>query len=191
VRKLLEPVLAMPEPVHLVCREGRPEALATELALHQLDVVLSDAPVGPESKIRVFNHLLCESTVSIFAVAPLAERYAQGFPASLSGAPMLLPHSSTVLRRHLQHWFERTGLRPAVVGEFEDSALLGVFAQTGLGLFAAPDVVAAEVERQHEVRRVGPAEGVIERFYAVSVERQHAHPAVAALEAAAREQLVR
>jgi len=179
-------VLRMEQPVRLVCREGRPDALATALALHQLDVVLADTPVGPESNVKVFNHLLGECTVSVFGVAALAERYREGFPGSLDGAPMLLPHTATVLRRHLDHWFERVGVRPNLVGEFEDSALLEVFGQDGLGLFAAPDVITGEVLRQYEVERLGPAEGVFERFYAVSVERQIAHPAVAAIEEAAR-----
>jgi len=189
IKRLLEPVLTGPDAVQLICREESPKSLLASLALHDLDVVISDAPIGVGSNVRVFHHPLGESSVEIFGTKKLAAQYRRGFPKSLDGAPVLLPTDTSALRRSLDQWFEKHGVQPRVVAELEDSALLKTFAQDGLGLFAAPTVVAREIERQYEVVSVGKATGVIERFYAISVERKLKHPAVVTISEHARNDL--
>jgi LysR family transcriptional activator of nhaA len=184
--RLLQPALQLPEPVRIVCREDRPERLLAELSVHGLDLVLSDAPVGPAVNVRAFNHLLGECGVGFFAAPKLAQRLSGRFPESLHGVPMLLPTETTALRRALDQWFEAQGIRPQVVSEFEDSALLKVFGQQGLGVFPAPSAIEAEVRRQYGVRLVGTTTAVRERFYAISVERRLKNPAVVAICDAAR-----
>lgn len=188
-QRLLEPALKLAEPVHLVCHEDKPERLLAELAVHSVDVVIADAPVSPSVRIRAFNHLLGEGDVVFFAAPKLAATYRRGFPRSLDGAPVILPTENTTLRRSLDQWFATRGLRPRVVGEFEDNALLQVFGQAGMGLFPASAVIADEVQRQHRVRPIGKLDGVRERFYAISVERKLKHAAVIAISEEARQKL--
>lgn len=187
--RLLAPALGMAAPVHLVCREDKPERLFAELTTHALDLVLSDAPVSSDSGVRAFNHALGDTGVAVFGVAALAARYRRGFPRSLDGAPFLLPAEGTSLRRSLDAWFERERVRPAVAGEFSDSALLKVFGMGGAGLFAAPTAIAADVRRQYQVRRLGILDGVRETFYAITIERRLRHPAVIAISEVARNRL--
>lgn len=187
--RLLEPAFKLPEPIRLICREGKHDHLVAQLAVHDLDLVLTDSPIGSTVKVRAFNHMLGECGVAIFAPAPLAARYRRRFPRSLNGAPFLLPTDNTTLRRSLDQWFEAEGIRPTVVGEFEDSALLKVFGQSGAGLFAGPSVIEAEVRRQYSVQIVGRVEAVRESFYAISVERKLKNPAVVAISEAARQKL--
>jgi len=187
--RLLAPALRLAEPVRIVCREDRSERLLAELAIHNLDLVLTDAPIGPGMSVRAFSHLLGECAVTVFGTAELAARYRRGFPKSCDGAPMLLPMESTAVRRSLDQWFEGQGIRPRVVSEFEDSALLKVFGQAGAGLFIAPTVIEAEVQKQYGVKVVGRIEAVKERFYAISVEKRLKNPAVVAISEAAREKL--
>ncbi|MDX2167894.1 MAG: transcriptional activator NhaR [Deltaproteobacteria bacterium] len=187
--RLIEPALKLPEPVHVVCREDKPERLLADLALHDLDLVLSDAPIHPSVKVRAFSHLLGECDVTIFGTKDLAAKFRRNFPRSLEGAPCLLPTENTSLRRSLDQWFEQQSLRPAVVSEFEDSALLSSFGERGLGLFPGPTAIEAEIRRQYGVVVVGRLEQVRERFYAISVERRLKHPAVVAISEAARERL--
>ncbi len=185
--RLLEPALRLSEPVRVVCREGTPERLLAALAVHELDLVLTDGPIGPGVKVRAFSHLLGECGVTFFGTPELATRYKRRFPKSLDGAPMLLPLPSTALRRGLDQWFDANGVRPSVVGEFADSALLNSFGQAGVGIFPAHSVIEAEVKRQYGVRVVGLAEDIRERFYAISVERRLKHPAVVAISESARQ----
>jgi LysR family transcriptional regulator, transcriptional activator of nhaA len=189
VRRLLQPALALGEPVRIVCHEDSHEKLLADLALHALDIVIADAPVPPGSHVRAFNHLLGDTEVSFFAAKSLARTYKRGFPYSLNGAPMLLPLEQLPLRRALNQWFDRHDIRPRVVAEFEDSALLDVFGGDGVGIFAAPSVVEKEIARQYGVQVLGRAEQVRERFYAISVERRLKHPAVVAISDAARHEL--
>jgi LysR family transcriptional activator of nhaA len=187
--RLLEPALLLEEPIRIVCREGTPEKLLADLAVHGLDVVLSDAPIPPGMNVRAYNHQLGRCGVTFMAQPDLARRLRKGFPRSLEGAPVLLPSEDTVLRRELDEWFDERGVRPVIAGEFEDSALLKVFGQAGAGFFAVPTVIEDEVARQYEVQPIGATDDVSERFYAISVERRIRHPAVMAICEAARSEL--
>jgi LysR family transcriptional activator of nhaA len=163
--------------------------LLADLALHTLDIVISDAPVPSGSSIRAFNHLLGETKVSFFGDKRLVSAYKRGFPKSLNGAPMLLPIEGLTLRRSLNQWLDRNDIKPRVVGEFEDSALMNVFGGDGVGIFPAPSAVESEVKQQYRVQLLGRAHDVSERFYAISVERRLKNPAVVAICEAARHRL--
>jgi LysR family transcriptional activator of nhaA len=185
--RVLQPVLKFAETVRLECLEDTPERLFAELSLFRLDLVLADAPVGPSVSVRAYNHLLGECGVSLCGTDPLAAAYRKGFPRSVDGAPFLLPRRNSALRSALDEWFEREHIRPRIVGEFEDSALMKAFGEAGAGLFPVALPTAADVRRKYGVREVGRAESVRQRFYAITVERKLRHPAVVAVvEQAAR-----
>lgn len=186
--RLIEPALHLPEPIQVICREDRPDRLLTELAAHELDVILSDAPIGPTVRVRAFNHLLGECGVTFFGDARLASAHRRSFPNSLHGAPFLLPTDMTAVRRSLDQWFEARQIRPRVVGEFDDFSLLHTFGEAGAGIFAAPSVLERQL-RKEGFRVIGHASEVRERFYAISVERRIKHPAVVAICQSAREEL--
>jgi LysR family transcriptional activator of nhaA len=189
VHRLLSTSRLTEQGIQLVLREGKQDELLAALAAQSFDLVISDAPLPAHLKVRAFNHLLGESSVTFFAAPALAKRHRARFPRSLDGAPMLLPTESSALRRALEKWFSEIGVRPRIVAEIEDSALLKVFGQHGAGIFAAPTIVATEVKRQYGVRALHEVREVTERFYAITVERRITHPATAAIAAAAREQL--
>jgi len=186
---LIEPALRLPQGVRLLCREASLERLVADLALHELDVVLSDAPITPSLNVRAYNHPLGESQVYWVATPGLAARYRRGFPKSLDGAPVLLPTDDTALRRGIDQWCAAGGIRPVVVGEFEDYALLRVFGQKGAGAYPAPRMRAKDL-RRYGLAPIGMARGVKGRFYAISVEKKVRHPAVAAICDAARRSLL-
>ncbi|MGE5219144.1 MAG: transcriptional activator NhaR [Chloroflexota bacterium] len=187
--QLIEPALKLKDSYRIVCREGTNEELLPALAVHDLDVVLTDAPIEPGLNVKAFHHLLGECDVLLFANAKLAEKVCRGFPRSLDGAPFLLPTRNTILRRSLDQWFDQRDIRPKIIAEFEDNALLMVFGQRGAGIFAAPSVIKHEVERKYDVKVMGEVSSVRERFYAVSLDRKLKHPAVLAISEAARARL--
>ncbi len=186
VYQLLKPALSMEEDVQLVCYEGKQNNLLSDLALHRLDIVLADVPLTPQINVRAFNHQLGECGVTIVGVAELVKAHAKNFPMSLDGAPMLLPTQNTNLRRSLEQYFDERGISPNVRHEFEDSALVKVFAQAGEGLIAVPTAVENEVTQQYSLSVLGRITEVRERFYAISVERRLKHPAVVAISNAAK-----
>ena len=187
--RLLEPALQIDEDVQIECVEDTSERLLARLAVNELDVVLSDAPVPPAVRVRAFNHLLGECGVTFLGAPALVATHRRGFPQSLDGAPFLLPSEGTALRRSLEHWFDGVGIRPLVVGEFQDSALLKVFGQAGAGIIAIPSIIAEDARRQYKVRKLGETTEIVERWYAISVERRVQHPAVLAICHVAREHL--
>jgi LysR family transcriptional regulator, transcriptional activator of nhaA len=189
VRRLLKPALGLPQAVRLICHEGSFERLLGDLAQHDLDIVIADSAVPSGSTIRAHHHLLGEATIGFFATPSLARAYRAGFPASLDGAPMLLPTENLTLRRSLAAWLDRQGLRPHIVAECDDSALLKVFGADGIGIFPAPENVADELAAQYETEHLGRADGVVERFYAITAERRIKHPAVIAISEAAQHEV--
>jgi LysR family transcriptional regulator, transcriptional activator of nhaA len=189
VYRLLEPVFRLGETVHVVCFEGTPAQLLPRLSVHEIDLVLSDAPISPHIRVRAFSHLLGECGIAFFAAPKLARRLRRGFPESLDGASALLPAESAAMRGTLQKWFDSTGVRPRVTAEFEDIELMMAFGRHGRGFFPAHDAIAKEIVDDHHVEIVGAIRERSERFYAISVERRIKHPAVVALTEAARDTL--
>jgi LysR family transcriptional activator of nhaA len=183
--RLLRPALKLREPLRLVCREGEPDVLLGALAQHELDVVFSDRP-APGGPVKAFTHPLAESPVGVYGAPRLAAKHRRRFPKSLDGAPFLLPLDSSALRRSVEQWFDARSLGLRVVGEIEDGALLKAFGRSGMGLFAAPDLIRAELRQHYGCVPVGRLAGVKERYFALTVERRLQHPGVAALTAGGR-----
>lgn len=190
VHRMLQPVFDLGQSVKLECRESRTvNEFMGELATHAVDVVLSDAPAGPGTSVRTFSHELGDCGTTFFAAPRHAKRWRRRFPSQLDGAPALLPSSDSTFRRALKVWFDERGVRPRAVAELDDTALAMVFAEAGLGVVAAPDVIERELCKRYRVEVVGRASEVRQRFFAISVERKIRHPGVAAICEAARKRL--
>ncbi len=183
--RFLAPALHLGLPVHLVCQEDRPAQLVADLALHHLDLVLSDAPIGLARDVHATSRVLGDCGVTIFGTPKLAERWGGDFPRSLHGAPVLLPDEHTTMRGLLEAWFDRANVEPVVVAEFGDSALLKAFGQEGAGLFPAPSAILDDVVARYGVRPLGELDGVQERFYAITMEKRLGNAAVRAIVEAA------
>jgi LysR family transcriptional activator of nhaA len=187
--RLLEGVMRGPDAARLVVREGPAERLLADLAIHAVDVVLSDAPLPATVRLKAYSHLLGESGVTIFGAPALLGPRRRRFPAVLDGAPFLMPLEGTTLRRSLDDWLGANEIRPTVVAEIEDSALLKVCGQAGVGMFAAPTAVEREVRRQYGVQVVHRVETIRERFYAISAERRIRNPLVQTITNTAQREL--
>ncbi len=177
VHNLLQPVLDTPD-LHLVCQEDTIATLMGELALHKLDVVLADQPAPVLRNVRVYSHALGASRLGWYAPPAWADAARQGFPQSLAQVPVLLPTPQAAVRPRLSTWFEQVGVRPRVVGEFQDSALLKTFGAGGMGVFPAAELAEGELLAHYGVVRVGHCEDVAEHFFAIGTEKKVLHPLV-------------
>jgi LysR family transcriptional activator of nhaA len=184
VYRMLEPALGA-DTMRVICTEDRLNRLLTRLVTHDLDVVIADSPVSPDSGINAYCQLLGQSAVSFFAAPALAEQLAREFPRSLASAPLLLPLHS-VLRREIDQWLAAERLQPRIVGEFDDIALMKAFGQAGVGAFVGPSVIEAEIMQQYQVQVFGRSDAIHESFYAISVDRRVSHPGVLAISRSGR-----
>jgi LysR family transcriptional activator of nhaA len=189
--RIIAPSMLEEEPVRIRCHEASLEQLLSELAVHRLDIVLSDQPMPQGLGLRAFNHRLGESGLAFFSQRRVARQYRGKFPQSLNGAPMLLPSQHSALRRRLDDWFDSNDIAPKIVGEFDDSALLKAFGEAGAGLFAAPAVIEKEICKMYSMSVIGKTEAVKEQFFAISPERRIKHPAVVRITESARSNLFR
>ena len=187
--RLIEPALSIAEPVRLVCSEGRFADLLAQLALHRLDLVIADEPLSRRTSVKAFNHALGATTMSFFGASALKQSLAGPFPQCLHDAPLLISSATAPLRQQLEGWLAQHRIRPRVVGEFDDGALMMAFGREGRGVFAAPSVLEQEIAAEFGVEVIGRPAGLVEEFYAVSVERRITHPCVAAITEAARGRL--
>jgi len=177
VHRLIQPVIAEPH-LRLLCHEGNLNDLLGDLALHRLDVVLSDRPAPVNPNIKLYNHALGSSTIGWYGTAAMRKAAVKDFPRSLAQIPMLLPTPHTAVRDRLDLWFEQRAIRPRIVGEFADSALLKTFGASGMGIFPAAEWVHDDLLAHYAVQRIGPCEGVAEQFFAIGTEKKVQHPLV-------------
>lgn len=178
VRRVLAPVLAMTPAPRLVCLEGTRDTLLRDLTARRVDAVLSldRAPAGlsPPAASRE----LMASSLAAFATRDLAARYTERFPASLHGAPLLLPSTRVEARAILDDWFAARGLTPHIVGEFDDAALREAFGEQGAGIFFAPAMIEADVCRRYEVERLGYLPDLTARVFVLTPATGGEHPAL-------------
>lgn len=187
--RLVEPALKQDEPVRLVCREGRLPSLLAELAIHRLDMVIADRPMPANLNVRGYSHLLGESGLTVFGTRGLRKGLKGPFPALLHNTAFLLPGEDAAICSKLVQWFDANKLRPHIVGEFDDSAMMKAFGQAGAGLFAAPTAIADQVCEQYKVVEIGRIDAVVEHVYAITTERRLTHPAMVAISKSAKEDI--
>mgnify|MGYP001817094122 CR=1 FL=1 len=187
--RLLTPAMQLPESVRIICREGEIKKLLADLAIHKLDLIISDERIPSNINVRGFNHFLGESGISFFANDSIAETLTEDFPKCLNGAPLLVPGEMNGVRKYLFQWLDKLHLHPKIIGEFDDSALMKAFGQAGVGVFIAPTAIAEEVAKQYAVSIIGQTDDVTEKFFSISIERKISHPAVVAINEAAGEWL--
>ena len=187
--RVVAPVLRIEQPIRLICREGRLKSLMGELAVHRLDMVIADRPMPNDVNVRAYNHLLGSSGLAVFGADALIKTLPGTFPTMLHNAPFLLPGESTAIRPSLEHWFESQKVRPRIIGEFDDGALLKAFGQGGAGLFVAPSAIADYICRQYAVQMIGRIDSIVEELYAITTERRIRHPATIAVSQAALHEL--
>ncbi len=187
--ELLKPALHMEDRPRTICYEGKLESLLSDLALHKLDLIISDAPAPPTMEFKLFNHKLGECGLSMLAVPALAKKYRKGFPDSLTDAPCLLPTEHTAVRRSLDIWLDDREIFPNIIAEFEDSALLKVFGQAGEGIFPIPTAIEDRIKKQFGVHLIGRLPEVLDKFYAISAEKRVHHEATLMVVKQARSKL--
>lgn len=187
--RLLEPALKLAEPVRLICREGRLESLLSELSVHRLDMIIADRPMPTHLNVRGFNHLLGESSLTVFGAPSLVDTFTATFPDCLNQVPFLLPGNDAAIRPKLEQWFDHHKLCPRIIGEFDDSALMKSFGQAGAGLFAAPSTNATHICEHYKVQMLGKIDTLMEQLYMISTERQLTHPAIVDISKKGREDL--
>jgi LysR family transcriptional activator of nhaA len=184
--RLLQPAVTLADPVRIVCHEWDLERLLAELAMHKLDLVIADTPIPASVDVRAYNHRLGESGLTFLATRDLAGRYPAPFPACLADLPLLLPGEDSAMRQKLMSWLDRQHLRPKIVGEFDDSALMTAFGREGVGAFAVPTVIEEEYLAAGELQVLGRVAEIRTEYFAISVERKLTHPCVLAITASAR-----
>ncbi|WP_371193357.1 transcriptional activator NhaR [Glaciecola sp. SC05] len=187
VYKILEPALSLSQEVSLMCREGPVETILGELAVHEVDMVLTDTPLSSAFSIKAYNHYLGQSELSFFAAPSLAKNLRGPFPACLNEAPVLLPTKQNAIRQLFDKWCHDANIYPIIRGQYDDSALMKSFGKAGFGIFFMPTIIEDEVKDNFGLEVIGRLSDIKQKFYAISAERKVTHPAVAAVCSTARD----
>jgi LysR family transcriptional activator of nhaA len=188
--EILKPAFNYSSPTHIVCRQAELGPLVHQLQAHRLDLVLADEPATSTLNARIYNHRLGRSGVTFCAAPPLAAKLRRHFPASLHGAPALLPSENMGMRIALETWFDEQGVRPRVVGEFEDATLMKVTASVGaIGFTVTPSILGAAALQRYGMKVVANVEECGTDYYAITAERRVKHPLAAVITQHAHSQL--
>ena len=187
--RTIKPSLELEEDIKAICREGNLEDLLSDLAVHRLDLILSDRPIPTGLNVKAYSHKLGESKIGFFVTQSELTNYVKNFPNSLTNAPILLPTATNELRRSLNDWFDQHNITPKIIAEFDDSALLKAFAKQGIGVFPAPLAISEQIETMYNCKLIGAADSLKETYYAISPERKLKHPGVITITEYARENI--
>lgn len=179
--EILEPAFKFSHPTHIVCRQAEIGPLVQNLQSHRLDIVLADEPASSSLKTKTFNHRLGRSGVTFCAAPAIAAKLRRNFPQSLNGASALLPSTNMGMRTALETWFDAQGVRPRLVGEFEDSALMEVASSGALGFTTVHTVVDHAALKHYGLKVIAKVEECGSDFYAITAERLVKHPVALAI----------
>ena len=187
--QILKAAFHYADAIHLICREGEIGPLVNQLQTHRLDIVLADEPASSTLKAKTFNHRLGHSGITFCAMPPLASKLRRNFPKSLDGAPALLPSENMGMRKMLETWFDAQDIRPRVIGEFEDSALMEVCSSGGRGFTVVHTVIDRSALKHYGLRVIAKTKDCGSDFFAITAERRVKHPAAMAITEHAYSQL--
>jgi LysR family transcriptional regulator, transcriptional activator of nhaA len=178
---ILKPAMDPAHNMRMSCHEGSLEDLLPLLSSHRLDIIIADEPAPSSAKFKAFNHSLGSCGVSLCASPKSAAKLRKNFPQSLDQAPALLPSEHSVLRRTLDKWFDGHGVQPKVIAEFDDPALMKVFALDVPGFFPIQSVAVDEARKRYGFQKIADLADCRCEFFAITAERKMKHPATLAV----------
>ncbi|MFT7413386.1 MAG: LysR family transcriptional activator of nhaA [Methylophagaceae bacterium] len=187
--QILLPAVKQANVIRMNCRESDLDTLLAELTLHRLDLVISERPIPETVSMRGISKKLGQSSVSFFATEALQSQLIGEFPHCLHNTPMLFPNSRNHLCSSIEQWLTKYHIKPKIIAEFDDSALMKAFGREGVGVFTAPTVIQQEVEQQYQVKAIGKTDEIVEEFYAIYIEKRVNPPIVQEIIETARESL--
>jgi LysR family transcriptional regulator, transcriptional activator of nhaA len=179
--RLLRPAIKLDEPVRIVCREWRLDRLLAELALHRLDLVISDSPIPSNVDVKAYSHKLGESGVTFMAHPELAKKSTLPFPKNLEHLPLLMPGEDSAMRKAIKDWLDQQQLQVSIAGEFDDAALMAAFGREQVGIFPVPSVMATEYPTESGLVQLGNVDTISIKYYALTIKRRLTHPCVLAI----------
>jgi len=157
--------------VELVLHAGSLRELLAQMHNHTIDLVLSNRPVPRDTQTNWHCHLLDEQPVSLVG-KPDEAKPPFRFPQDLDGRPLLLPSIESEIRAAFDFLLEQAGVRPVVVAEVDDMAMLRLLARESGHLTLVPPVVVLDELRQGLLVERYRITDIRERFYAITPDRR-------------------
>ena len=181
---LLKPMLRRAD-VELVIHSGTLRELLAQLAAHSLDLVLSNVAVPRDASTGWHSQRLAQQAVSLVG-KPAASRRQFRFPQDLQGTAVVLPGPSSSMRAGFDLLMEQAGVRPLVVAEVDDMAMLRLIAREADALTLVPPVVVRDELKARVLVERCRVPQIEESFYAITPSRRYPNPLVRELIAGAR-----
>lgn len=171
----LRPLLERDD-VRIRLQSGMLRELLAELSAHTLDVVLANEPVPRDRAAGLYSRLIAEQAVSLVSRKPRGIAKKLRFPDDLDGLPLVLPGNGSAVRTAFDAVLDLAGVRPVILAEVDDMAMLRLMArQSGALTLVPPVVVQDELSSGSLVERCSIPQ-ISERFYAITGQRRFMHP---------------
>jgi LysR family transcriptional activator of nhaA len=166
--------------VELIVRSGAMRDLLARLEAHAIDVVLANSAAPRDARSSLRNHLLNQQPVSLVG-RPRPDARPFRFPEDLRTEPVLLPSLDSDIRVAFDRVLELAGIRPTILAEVDDMAMLRLLAREREGVTLVPPIVVRdELETGLLVDHCRIPE-VAESFYAIVQKRKFPNQLLAEL----------
>ena len=177
--EFLHPLVGRPD-VELIVRSGNIRDLLAQLEIHALDVVLANSAAPRDARSLLRNHLLNEQPVSLVG-HPRYNKRGFKFPDDLRFEPILLPSLDSDIRVAFDRLLELAEIRPIVLAEVDDMAMLRLLAREREGVTLVPPIVVRDELEAGVLVEYYRIPEVIETFYAIVHQRRFPNPLLAEL----------
>lgn len=172
----LRPLLGRND-IELVLRSGSSSELLQSLEALSLDVVLVNQAPARDELARFVAHRLAEQPVSLIGTRARLGKIRKGDLAErLSSHPIILPTTDSSVKIGFDALIHRLGIRPQIVAEVEDMAMMRLLARGDIGLAVLPPIVVKDELESGVLIEADRLPGISETFYAVTMERRFPNP---------------
>ena len=170
----LRPLLGR-EDVEVVIRSGTTEDLLNNLEAHRLDVVLLNLPPLRDAATAWISHPIAEQPVSLVGTRARVGRDAT-LETLIAREPLVLPTLESSIRTGFDAWLDRLGIRPRIVAEVDDMAMMRLLAREDIGLAVVPPIVVRDELASGALFEVARLPQLSETFVAVTLSRRFPNP---------------
>jgi len=179
VDSLVRFVLDKAPGTYLTVVEKEPDAMQADLVTHKLDMLLNDLPFRAAREEGFENFLLARIPV-VFCASRQVARHHRSIPASLHGAPMILPTAQSQTYHALQEFFLSRKIKPDIIAEIQDVEVARRLALSGKGIVPLNHFTATRAPARENLVILGASVKipVHETLYLTRKQRQHPHPVV-------------
>lgn len=170
IEEFINPLLNDPD-ISFSLTARRMDGLLNGLAEHELDLVLTNKPVGTEHYDQLWQSQLV-SRQPLAIVGPANKKVMNDFPVGYENAQWVLPSKTSAIRDSFNALCAQWQYKPEIKAEADDMAMLRLLVRDSGAFSVLPPVVIKDEIEQGILSQYQRLTDAYELFYAITAQRK-------------------